>query len=109
MAWSALTPAIFQFTYKECKKNPNLDQKNLKKIENFFSSDIVIKTLGISSQIIFLRVAPAVVVMIDTGCIWSNHYPKYLENSFLVKNEKQMLKYSFFFSKIGRASCRERV
>ena len=36
MVWRALTPGIFQFTYKKGKKNPKFDQKNLEKIEKTF-------------------------------------------------------------------------
>ena len=55
MAWSALTPAIFQFTYKECKKKSKFGPKKSRKNRKTFFFDIVIQTLGISSQIIFLR------------------------------------------------------
>ena len=36
MVWRALTPAIFQFTYKKGKKNPKFGQTNLEKIEKTF-------------------------------------------------------------------------
>ena len=61
MTWCALTPAIFQFTYKECKKKSKFGPTNLKYLHHIYIHDFRWSKVT--------RVAPAVVVMIDTGGI----------------------------------------